>query len=106
MANLDLNSINSGVRTAADLINGAGTFSPRPSGSNFSTVLRNAVEGVAGIGSNFIGGVSGNVFGDLKELLDLQVQTQARMQSLSMMSNIERSKHEARMAAIRNVRTG
>ncbi len=103
---MKINSVSSGMTAAAELLSKTRAFEPSPSGSNFSSTLQSVAEGVAGIGSKFIGGVSGNVFGDLRELLNLQMETQARMQSLSMMSNIERSKHEARMAAIRNVRTG
>jgi hypothetical protein len=40
------------------------------------------------------------------ELLKKQIQVQEQMQTLSMESNIEKSRHETQMTAIRNVRVG
>lgn len=40
------------------------------------------------------------------ELLNKQIETQQQMQLVSMESNVEKSKHETQMAAIRNVRVG
>ena len=62
--------------------------------------------GLGSIGKDVVGGVSTVVGGDFQELLKLQMETQIQMQSISMSSNIEKSKHESKMAAIRNVRVG
>jgi len=106
-----MNNINSSgsvnvVGQSIDLISKARRFLPSPAGAGLGKVFQSTLQNVAGIGGGLIGGVNGDVFGELKELLQLQVETQAKMQSISMLSNVERSRHESRMAAIRNVRTG
>ena len=40
------------------------------------------------------------------DLLNKQIEMQEQMQVVSMASNIEKSKHETQMAAIRNIRVG
>ena len=63
-----------------------------------NSVLKSAgVETIAGVDM-------GNI-GELRELIELQIQVQGQMQAISMLSNIEKDKHESRMAAIRNLRT-
>ncbi len=39
-----------------------------------------------------------------QDLIDKQIETQQELQQVTFTSNIERSEHETRMAAIRNVR--
>ena len=90
----------------SNLLGVAKKYLPTPSGPSLGTTFGKTLQGVANVGSSIVGGVSGDVYGDLRELLALQAETQGKMQSISMLSNIERSKHESRMAAIRNVRTG
>lgn len=41
---------------------------------------------------------------DFKELLGIQIAAQRELQAVSMVSNVEKSKHEAQMAAVRNIR--
>lgn len=53
-----------------------------------------------------IGGVSLEVPSSFAELLSAQMQAQEEMQTVSMVSNIERSKHETNMVAIRNIKVG
>ena len=53
-----------------------------------------------------IGGVPFEATGSFAELIQAQIQAQIEMQTTSMISNIERSKHESKMAAIRNIRMG
>lgn len=43
---------------------------------------------------------------DLLGLINQQVEAQKEMQLVTMISNLERSKHESKMSAIRNMRTG
>lgn len=76
-------------------------FQPEPKnrlGLDFSAVL-NGVVGAAA--STFSGVDPGYV-----ALINKQIETQQQMQLVSMESNIEKSKHETQMAAIRNVRVG
>lgn len=40
------------------------------------------------------------------DLINKQIEVQQEMQVTSLYSNIEKSKHETQMAAIRNIRTG
>lgn len=42
---------------------------------------------------------------ELLSLIELQRQMQIEMQSVSLISNIEKSRHESKMSAIRNIRT-
>ncbi len=39
-----------------------------------------------------------------QDLIDKQIETQMELQQVSFISNIERSEHETRMAAVRNIR--
>ena len=41
---------------------------------------------------------------EYRDLINKQIETQMELQQVSLVSNIERSKHEARMAAVRNIR--
>lgn len=55
---------------------------------------------LVGIGSSVIDGAG------ITNLLNQQIQIQQVMQTVSMISNVERSKHEIEMAPIRNMRVG
>ena len=63
------------------------------------TVL-SATQRLAGLASGF-----GDVTG-VQNLLQQQIQIQQVMQTVSMISNVERSRHETEMAPIRNMRVG
>ena len=41
---------------------------------------------------------------EYQELINKQIETQLEVQQVTLVSNVERSKHEAKMAPIRNVR--
>ena len=41
-----------------------------------------------------------------QELINRQIQSQMELQQVTFLSNIERSQHETRMAAVRNIRVG
>lgn len=92
--------VGTGVRTASQYL-------PGPTGQSlgfFGNIL-SSVKGLttdaAGVptsmGSNFD-------FGSYAELLTLQIEVQQQMAAVSMVSNIEKSKHETKMAAVRNIR--
>ena len=49
-------------------------------------------------------GANSLVGSDYSALITAQLQAQREMQVVSMVSNVEKSKHETQMAAIRNVR--
>jgi len=44
------------------------------------------------------------VSSEYQELIDKQINTQRELQQVSFTSNIEKSQHESRMAAVRNIR--
>ena len=64
--------------------------------------LLDTARGIAGE----LGGVPLQVTGGLSELLETQMQFQMEMAAVNLVSNIERSKHEAKMSVIRNIRVG
>ncbi|MCB0325337.1 MAG: hypothetical protein KDD69_17260 [Bdellovibrionales bacterium] len=41
-----------------------------------------------------------------QELINRQIEVQLELQQVTFVSNIERSEHEGRMAAVRNIRVG
>lgn len=76
-------------------------FQPEPRSRlsiDFGSVLSGVVSAA---GATFAGIDPGYV-----ALLNRQIETQQQMQLVSMESNIEKSRHETQMAAIRNVRVG
>ncbi len=78
-------------------------FSPEPK-STLSTAFQKVLGGV----SSFLGSGATSALGinaDYQSLINKQLEVQQQMQLVSLHSNIEKSKHESRMAAIRNVRT-
>lgn len=84
---------------------GLGRFSPEPvsrNGGSFNAVLRGLDAAVSGAGSV----VGGGMDPQYAALLAAQIETQQQMQLVSFESNIEKSKHETQMAAVRNIRVG
>ncbi|RIL08080.1 MAG: hypothetical protein DCC75_09495 [Proteobacteria bacterium] len=54
-----------------------------------------------------IAGIAGGVGDPLNQTLLLeQLRSQREMQTVSLISNVEKSKHETQMVAIRNIRVG
>lgn len=83
---------------------GLGKFIPEPKsrvGFDFGALVRGAGS-VIGQATSAVTGMD-PIYSDL---LQKQIEVQQQMQIVSMESNIEKSKHETQMAAIRNVRVG
>ena len=81
---------------------GLGKFIPEPRSklsSTFSRVI-SAVGGLFQKSAQFPGVDLGYA-----ELLNKQMEMQQQMQLVSLYSNVEKSKHETQMAAVRNIRT-
>ena len=98
MDQLQVTQVSTGTSTAAQYL-------PEPAtttGSTFSSFLDAAKSAT----STALSTASSYVTGDFAELLQMQIQAQEEMQAVSMVSNIEKSKHESRMAAVRNIRVG
>jgi len=90
---------------------------PKPSGwSKFTSILG----GIAGAASSFIPGAgivsgllgglsggSGSITGESNQmqLLQMQYQIQQETQMFNLMTNISKDRHEASMAAIRNMKS-
>ena len=71
-----------------------------------SLVQRYAPEPVANFASALTGSNSSQVdiSPEYRNLIEQQIETQAELQQVSLYSNLERSQHETRMAAVRNIR--
>ena len=80
----------------------AAKYLPEPA-TNGIGMFRDIIQGVTGFGAD-VGGVPDVASGDFADLIHLQIDTQRELQSTTMISNIERSKHESKMSAIRNIR--
>jgi len=93
--------ISSLATSTADVVNNY-VFKPGTSASSLVGDVTDFVKEVTGAS---VGGVSTEAVGDFAELINLQIQVQQEMQTVTMVSNIEKSKHESKMAALRNVRT-
>ena len=99
MSTLSLNALSSATSSAKQYL-------PEPATSGYG-VFRDAVGLVGDIGSAALNATVGTTVGaggDFQSLLDAQIKAFEEMQVLTMVSNIERSKHDTKMAAIRNIR--
>ncbi len=88
-------------------------FIPEPHTSPSFNVIREAARSIAGVASNLssnAGGILGSIApemnGQFQDLISLQLDAQKQMMLVSMVSNIEKSKHETQMSAVRNIRVG
>ncbi len=81
----------------------AAQYLPEPQ-SRAGTLFKQALQFVKSAAGEAIGGVSQSIGGDYGELISVQIAAQEEMQTTTMLSNIEKSKHESKMAAIRNIR--
>jgi len=90
------------LQQGARVLQTAARYIPTPA-SQFGDILQS----ITNVGQAALGGdpLSGGT-AELGELLQTQMETQLKMQTVSMASNIEKSSHESKMAAIRNVRVG
>ena len=86
---------------------GTQQYLPEPATDGYG-VFREAMGLASDIGEVALGAVGAasgaSIGGDFQSLLNLQMQAFEEMQMLTMVSNIERSKHDTKMAAIRNIR--
>ncbi|MBN8550217.1 MAG: hypothetical protein J0M12_12940 [Deltaproteobacteria bacterium] len=96
-----MESVSSIGVTPAETSTSLQRFQPEPRSSlglDFTTVLRS----VAGAAGSTLTGIDPNY----AALMSKQIETQQQMQLVTMESNIEKSKHETQMAAVRNIRVG
>lgn len=83
---------------------GLGRFIPEPKSRlapSFSGIL-NGVRSLMGSAASSALGINP----DYQDLLNKQIEVQTQMQLVTLESNLEKSRHETQMAAVRNVRVG
>ncbi len=99
-----INPVNAGTFLAGNVLR----FIPEPKSStavSFKSVmdgLQKVVTTAADVGD----GVAGRLDPSYQDLLEKQIEVQKQMLVLSMLSNVEKSKHETQMAPVRNIRVG
>ena len=73
--------------------------------SSFDTATRGLKE-LMGVARSVLGGVGQQVgiSSEYKNLIETQMKLNQEMMNVSLFTNIERSKHDARMSVVRNVR--
>lgn len=81
----------------------AARYLPEPASKGVG-IFRDVMEVVSSAADTVVGGVDNVATGDFAELIQLQIEAQQEMQTTTMVSNIEKSKHESKMSAIRNIR--
>lgn len=83
---------------------GLGRFIPEPRSraGQFFRALVTGAGSALGRGASALTGMQP----DYAELINRQIEAQQQMQLVSLESNIEKSRHETQMAAIRNIRVG
>jgi len=92
------------VRGSSGNLNGMTGASGESGFSQFLSGASSAVGDLAAGGLSIAGGGLG-MSTDLFGLIEMQRQLQMEMETVSMISNIDKSRHESKMAAIRNIRT-
>ena len=77
-----------------------GRFIPEPKGSG--SAFRDVVDVVAGVGKG--AAAAAGLDTSLQGLLTQQMELQQQMMTVSMHSNVEKTRHDTRMAPVRNLR--
>lgn len=96
----------SNASQVADTSRDAASYLPEPAVTGVGA-FRDVVDAVTNVaGSVGTGLLAGAGVGGFESLIMLQLQAQEQMQTTSMVSNIEKSKHETSMSPIRNIRVG
>lgn len=81
---------------------GYSKYLPEPRSSGFSRTLQSIGGSLGGLAGSLAGGMDPTY----AALISEQIKVQQQMQLVSFQSNIEKSKHETQMAAVRNIRVG
>ena len=80
-------------------------FIPEPTGS-FGNFLQGIVKTVTTAVTGGADPLLGQIDSKYQAFIEAQLHAQEQLQLVSLYSNIEKSKHETKMVAIRNVRVG
>lgn len=100
-----------------DNVSGSGVASLTIGDSNINRFIPEPSNGLGDFFKGIVGGLGSAVTGAIEPALmgidsqylpfiEAQIHAQEQLQLVSMYSNIEKSKHESKMVAIRNVRVG
>ncbi|RMD86889.1 MAG: hypothetical protein D6808_02410 [Candidatus Dadabacteria bacterium] len=86
----------------AFLSSGAGLlrFIPEPK-NRLGRGFLNTMRSLGGLGSSTI---TLDIDPQYRELIETQIKVQQQMQNVTMESNLEKTRHESKMAALRNLR--
>lgn len=93
------NEVTRTLNAVANVSARAARYLPEPAATGVG-LFRDVMKAVG----DEVGGVEASPTGDFADLIGLQLEAQAEMQTTTMVSNIEKSKHESKMSAIRNIR--
>ncbi len=88
--------------SAAGQLGSAGAPEPAVTGTGMFSDVMDAVGTVAEAG---LSGIPLGLAGEYGPLLALQLKMQQELEATTLLSNIEKTKHEAKMASIRNIRS-
>lgn len=80
-------------------------YLPEPSTTGYGA-FGDVLQAASGIAGTAISAMSGVDISGFQQLLAAQMQAQMEMQQVSMISNVEKSRHESKMTPIRNIRVG
>ena len=91
---IESSSIVSGIKSA---VQATASFLPQPlaTGASFASYL------MPGQNNQVV-----DISPSYQALIEQQMQVQMEQQTITFTSNIEKSRHESRMAAVRNIRVG
>ncbi len=93
----------SGVSSLATLTGAAARYLPEPATKGVG-LFRDLLRVAGQFGNTVVGGVDAAASGDFADLIGVQIEIQKELQTTTMVSNIEKSRHESKMSAIRNIR--
>lgn len=93
------------LRGVAEVSSAAARYLPEPAAKGVG-LFRDVMGLVSDVEKGDVGGVPTEALGDFAELIQMQIEVQKEMQTTTMVSNIEKSRHETKMAPIRNIRAG
>ncbi|MCB0344217.1 MAG: hypothetical protein KDD66_03835 [Bdellovibrionales bacterium] len=98
-------SVDTIIQTGMALASTAARYLPEPATTGVG-LFRDVMNAASSLGGSDKSALELGVSGEFSHLINLQLDAQREMQQTTMVSNIERSKHESKMAALRNVRVG
>ena len=91
------------IQTVAKVTRAAAQYLPEPARTGVG-LFQDAINTVANAGQNALSGSDLSSAGSFASLIETQIEIQKELQAATMVSNVEKSKHEANMAPIRNIR--